>query len=204
MDRKLNSQLNLNLHRRLYPRLTLQFMRACIALGLVFLMTQAATAAQNFPADLPTFACEIKPLTRSGLKIAKANRERFAKLCLACIEDECAMRIWPAGYEERETLCRNTYCLPKKVRRMAFSEGYNMNYRYRYQVSADGVTTVIDGEYLEGEPKGVTGKKTKIEHREMLNKLVSRVEYEPIVIEGRAKALINLETFWKIGVDYEK
>jgi hypothetical protein len=179
-------------------------MGAWIALGLGFLMTQAATAAQNFPADLPTFACEIKPLTRSGLKIAKANRERFAKLCLACIEDECAMRIWPAGYEERETLCRNTYCLPKKVRRMAFSEGYNMNYRYRYQVSADGVTTVIDGEYLEGEPKGVTGKKTKIEHREMLNKLVSRVEYEPIVIEGRAKALINLETFWKIGVDYEK
>ena len=165
MDRKLNSQLNLNLHRRLHPRLTLQFMRACLALGLVFLMTQAATAAQNFPADLPTFACEIKPLTRSGLKIAKANRERFAKLCLACIEDECAMRIWPAGYEERETLCRNTYCLPKKVRRMAFSEGYNMNYRYRYKVSADGVTTVIDGEYLEGEPKGVTGNKTKIEHR---------------------------------------
>jgi hypothetical protein len=38
----------------------------------------------------------------------------------------------------------------------------------------------------------------------MLNKLVSRVEYEPIVIKGRAKALINLETFWKIGVDYEK
>jgi hypothetical protein len=48
---------------------------------------------------------------------------------------------------------------------MAFSEGYNMNYRYRYKVSADGVTTVIDGEYLEGEPKGVTGNKTKIEHR---------------------------------------
>ena len=87
---------------------------------------------------------------------------------------------------------------------MAFSEGYNMNYRYRYKVSANGVTVVIDGEYLEGEPKGVTGKKTKIEHRKMLNKLVSRVGYEPIVIEGRAKTLINLETFWKIGADYKK
>ena len=71
-------------------------------------MTQAPTAAQNFPADLSTFACEIKPLRRSSLKIAKANRERFAKLCLVWIEDECAVRIWPAGYEERETLCRNT------------------------------------------------------------------------------------------------
>ena len=47
-------------------------------------------------------------------------------------------------------------------------------------------------------------QKTKIEHRKMLNKLVSRAEYEPIVIEGRAKTLINLETFWKIGADYKK
>ena len=167
-------------------------------------MTQAVTAAQNFPADLPTFACEIKPIRRSSLKIAKANPERFAKLCLVWIADECVMRIWPVGYEERKTPCRNTYCLPKKVSRMAFSEGYDMNYRCRYKVSADGVTMVIDGEYLEGEPKGVTGKKTKIEHRKMLNKLVSRVGYEPIVIEGRAKALIDLETFLKIGADYEQ
>ena len=87
---------------------------------------------------------------------------------------------------------------------MAFSEGYNMNYRYTYKVSADGVTVVMDGGYLEGEPKGVTGKKTKIEHRKMLNKLMSRVGYEPIVIEGRAKALIDLETFLKIGADYEQ
>jgi hypothetical protein len=36
------------------------------------------------------------------------------------------MRIWPAGYEEREALCRNTYCLPKKVKRLAFAEGYNI------------------------------------------------------------------------------
>ncbi|NCF44263.1 MAG: hypothetical protein GWP70_05515 [Proteobacteria bacterium] len=192
--------MNIKLDRTL----RLQSIGRWIALALGLLTAQAATAAQTFPADLPSFACEIKPLTRSGLKIAQANRERFAKLCLACIEDECAMRIWPAGYEERETLCRNTYCLPKKVKRLAFGEGYNMNYRYRYRVSADGVTTVLDGEYLEGEPKGVTGKKTKIEHRAMLNKLVSRVEYEPLILEGRAKALINLETSWKIGADYNK
>ena len=75
-------------------------------------LTYAESSA--FPQNLPSFAREVKPLTREGLKIAKANRQRFAKACLACVGNECAMRIWPAGYEEREALCRNTYCLPKK------------------------------------------------------------------------------------------
>ena len=113
------------------------------------------------------------------------------------------MRIWPTGYEDRETLCRNTYCLPKKVRKMTFAEGYNMVYRYRYEVSADGKPTILGGKYLEGEPKGVTGKKTREEHRTLLEKLVSRVEYAPIIIDGRPKALINLETEFEMGADYE-
>lgn len=175
-----------------------------IAATLGSLTAHTALAAQTFPTDLPTFACEIKPLTRDGLKTARANRERFSKACLACIGNECAMRIWPAGFEDRETLCRNTFCLPKKVKRMTFSEGYNMSYRYNYRVSADGETTILDGEYLEGEPRGVTGKKTKEEHMALLNKFVSRVEYEPIIIDGEAKALINLETTFDVGADYEE
>ena len=173
-----------------------------IATALGLLTTNAASAAQTFPANLPTFACEIKPLTRDGLKTAKANRERFSQACLACIGDECAMRIWPAGFDDRQTLCRNTFCLPKKVKRITFSEGYNMSYRYTYRVSADGQTTILDGEYLEGEPRGVTGKKTREEHMELLKKFVERVEYEPIIIDGKAKALINLETTFEIGADY--
>ena len=92
----------------------------------------------------------------------------------------------------------------KKVKRMAFAEGYNMSYRYKYRVSADGQATVLSGEYLEGEPRGVTSKKTKQEHRDLLDKILSRVEYEPIVIDGRAKALINLETTFTTGADYEE
>ena len=76
------------------------------------------------------FFCEVKPLTRDSLQSPLANRERFAKACLACLEDTCAMRIQPAGDKERETLYRNTYCLPKKVRKMTFTEGYNMTYRF--------------------------------------------------------------------------
>ena len=120
-----------------------------IAAALGLLTVNSASAAETFPTNLPTFACKIKPLTRDGLKTAKANRERFSQACLACIGDECAMRIWPAGFEDRETLCRNTFCLPKKVKRMTFSEGYNMSYRYSYRISADGETTILDGEYLE-------------------------------------------------------
>jgi hypothetical protein len=79
-----------------------------------------------------------------------------------------------------------------------------MSYRYTYRVSADGQTTILDGEYLEGEPRGVTGKKTREEHMELLKKFFERVEYEPIIIDGKAKALINLETTFEIGADYEE
>ena len=176
----------------------------CLGTALTLVCANFSLAATSFPQDLATFSCEVKPLTRDGLRTALANRERFAKACLACIEDDCAMRIWPAGYEERETLCRNTYCLPKKVRKMTFAEGYNVRYRYRYTVSADGKTTILDGEYLEGEPKGVTGENTREEHRALLEKLVSRVEYAPIIIGGRPKALINLETEFEMDADYER
>ena len=183
-------------------RIKTLFLGIATVMGLI--SSNFLTAAENFPADLPTFSCEVKPLTREGLKTAKANREQFAKACLACIGDECAMRIWPAGYEDRETLCRNTYCLPRKVKRMAFAEGYNMSYRYKYRVNVDGTTQVLAGEYLEGEPKGVTGKRTRDEHLELLDKFVSRVEYEPIIINGRSKALINLETVFEVGANYDE
>ncbi len=176
----------------------------CIITGVGLISVNAASAAQSFPADLPTFSCEIKPLTREGLKTAKANRERFAKACLACIGDECAMRIWPTEYEDRETLCRNTYCLPSKVSRTAFSEGYNMSYRYNFRINADGSSEVLGGEYLDGEPRGVTGKKTKEKHQELLRKVISKVQYEPIIIAGSAKSLINLETVFEVGANYEE
>ena len=181
-----------------------RFLIVCLA--MIFHLTYAnlSSAEASFPENLPSFSCELKPLTRDGLNTAVANRERFAKACLACIGDECAMRIWPAGYEDRETLCRNTYCLPKKMQKMTFAEGYNMRYQYQYRISADGEASVLEGTYLEGEPKGVTGKRTREEHRELLEKFVSRVEYEPIVIDGRRKSLINLETVFEMGADYER
>ena len=91
-----------------------------------------------------------------------------------------------------------------KKRKMTFAEGNNMTYRYRYEVSADGKTKILDGEYLEGEPKGVTGKNTREEHRALLEKLVSRIEYAPIIIDGRPKALINLETEFVMDADYDR
>ena len=173
-----------------------------VALASGLMASTWTFAAAKFPENLPTFSCEAKALTKSGLKMALANRERFAKACLACIGSECAMRVWPAGFEDRETLCRNTYCSPKKVKRMAFGEGYNMSYKYRYKISAEGKANIIDGEYLRGEPKGVTGKDTREEHRNLINRSVSKAQYEPIIIDGEAKALINLESVFETGANY--
>ena len=130
-----------------------RFLFVCLA--VIFTLTHAnlSSAGASFPENLPSFSCELKLLTRDGLNTAVANRERFAKACLACIGDACAMRIWPEGYEDRETLCRNTYCLPKKMQKMTFAEGYNMSFLYRYEISPDGKATILEGTYLEGEPK---------------------------------------------------
>ena len=181
-----------------------RFLFVCLA--LIFTLTHAtlSNAAASFPENLPRFSCELKPLTRDGLNTAIANRERFAKACLACIGDACAMRIWPEGYEDRETLCRNTYCLPKKIQKMTFAEGYNMSFLYQYEISPNGEATVLEGTYLEGEPKGVTGNRTRDEHRKLMEKFVSRIKYEPIVIDGRRKSLINLETVFEMGANYER
>ena len=91
-----------------------------------------------------------------------------------------------------------------EVKRLAFAEGYNMRYRYRYAISAEGKATLMDGEYLEGEPKGVTSKKTRETHLAMLNKFLSRAEYEPVVLDGEPKALINLSAELEIGANYQE
>ena len=48
------------------------------------------------------------------------------------------------------------------------------------------------------------GKNTREEHRALLEKLVSRIEYAPIIIDGRPKALINLETEFSIDAGYDR
>ena len=65
-------------------------------------------AAQGFPADLPTFACEVKPLTPEA-ENSQSQPQAVHRACLACIGDECAMRVWPAGFEDREAFCRSTF-----------------------------------------------------------------------------------------------
>ena len=87
---------------------------------------------------------------------------------------------------------------------MTFAEGYNMSFLYQYEISPNGEATVLEGTYLEGEPKGVTGNRTRDEHRKLLEKFVSRIKYEPIVIDGRRKSLINLETVFEMGANYER
>lgn len=166
--------------------------------------TTGVQAEQTFADDLPTFACNIQPLSKDGLKTAKTNRERFAKACLACIGNECAMKVWPTGAEQYETICRNTYCLPKRVKRMAFGDGYNMSFKYTYRISTKGKAMLTGGEYLAGQPRGVTAEDTILEHRSVIEKLLSKLVYEPVVIGGEAKALINLEGVLETRANYEE
>ena len=48
-----------------------------------------------------------------------------------------------------------------------------MRYQYRCTISADSQAKLIDGEYLEGAPKEVTGDETRETHLSMLNTLLN-------------------------------
>ena len=58
--------------------------------------SDAAEQASAFPEDIERFSCPVtNTLSSEGLKKAKEIRAKAAKICLACIGKECALRIWP-------------------------------------------------------------------------------------------------------------
>ena len=89
-----------------------------VLLGLLLSLTSLYATAESSPiSEIPLFNCPAVKLTASGKQLAKENHDRFAKLCLVCDGDDCAMRAWPADYETYEDLCRNTFCAPIKSKR---------------------------------------------------------------------------------------
>ena len=89
-----------------------------VLLGLLLLLTSLCATAESSPiSEIPLFNCPAVKLSASGKQLAKENHDRFAKLCLVCDGDDCAMRAWPADYETYEDLCRNTFCAPIKSKR---------------------------------------------------------------------------------------
>ena len=132
---------------------------------LLSLTSLYATAESSPISEIPLFNCPAVKLSASGKQLAKENHDRFAKLCLVCDGDDCAMRAWPADYETYEDLCRNTFCAPIKSKRARLlDQSYlgDHTIRFHYRISSAGGAG-IGGEHLfEGRARwknGARGKK---------------------------------------------
>ena len=180
-------------------------MKALLVL-LLSITSLYATAESSPISEIPLFNCPAVKLSASGKQLAKKNHDRFAKLCLVCDGDDCAMRAWPADYETYEDLCRNTFCAPVKSKRARLlDQSYlgDHTIRFHYQISSAGEAELVENTFLKGAPDGKTEKEVKKDYDKFLKGYIQRNSYRPVVIDGSAKSIINLvdERSFKVRQD---
>ena len=146
-----------------------------------------------FPEDIERFSCPVTTtLSSEGLKKAKEIRDRAAKLCLACIGNECAVRIWPEEKELEISLCRNTFCVPKKVPRSRVSDNVlEFTAEIDFIVTDTGRSEIKAFRYVSGEPGAPIVRR---DHIRSWESFFARLRYEPVVVDGEKNRLINLRT----------
>jgi hypothetical protein len=178
-----------------------------VLLGLLLLLTSLYATAESSPiSEIPLFNCPAVKLSASGKQLAKENHDRFAKLCLVCDGDDCAMRAWPADYETYEDLCRNTFCAPiqsKRARLLDQSYLGDHTIRFHYRISSAGEAELVENAFLKGAPDGKTAQEVKKDYDKFLRGYIQRNSYRPVVIDGSAKSIINLvdERSFKVRQD---
>lgn len=156
--------------------------------------SKADETASAFPEDIPRFSCPINTtLSREGLKKAKEIREKAAKLCLACIGNECALRVWPEEKKLEISFCKNTFCVPKKTPRShaAPANVQEFTAEIDFIVTEKGRGEIREFRYESGEPGASIARR---DHIRSWQSFFARLRYEPIVIDGENKQLINLKT----------
>jgi len=178
-----------------------------VLLGLLLLLTSLCATAESSPIyEMPLFDCPAVKLSANGKQLAKENHDRFAKLCLVCDGDDCAMRDWPADYETYEALCRNTFCAPiqsKRPRLLDQSYLGDHTIRFHYRISSAGEAELVENTFLKGAPDGKTAQEVKKDYDKFLKGYLQRHSYRPVVIDGSAKSIVNLvdERSFKVRQD---
>ena len=182
-----------------------RMMNALLVLLLSF-TSLYATAESSPISEMPLFNCPAVKLSASGKQLAKENHSRFAKLCLVCDGDDCAMRAWPDDYETYEQLCRNTFCAPIKSKRpRLLDQSYlgDHTIRFHYRISSSGEAELVENTFVKGAPDGKTLHEMKKDYDKFLGGFIQSNTYHPVVIDGSPRNIINLvdERSFKVRQD---
>jgi hypothetical protein len=162
-------------------------MRVLSILLMMGLITEVAFAEER--------SCPVQVIEKSEIANIVERRQTTFKHCLACEGDQCQFREWPAEGNDFAQACRLLFCAPTKMPRKLFvspGTAREGGVFFTYGISRKG--RVKDVEIIQ-----VVGETTEEMGRELIDDFFERRKYEPIVIDGKAYELNQLNE----GTNYE-
>lgn len=173
---------------------------ATIATGLVICSHVASAAPDGLEplvgTEIPRFECRTYgswgTLAKEGMAKLLQVRDRANKHCLSCRGPQCLMKQWPDDQSEGRRLCESLYCIPKSFPRAVTSEqsGWAAHVaEVRFKVDQEGRGKLQEYVALT-EADRIKPYKREIERttRGFLNS----TRFEPLVVDGEAKEIVNL------------
>lgn len=147
--------------------------------------------------------CPALAIKKSEINSIVERRQSTFKHCLACVDDQCTFKQWPAEGKEFEQACRLLFCAPTKMPRKMFINPKS---------AEEGGVFFTFGISKEGRVKDVkitdlVGEVTESEALQHIDNLFERRRYEPIEINGKRYELTglrdgnNYRINWKTNVN---
>jgi hypothetical protein len=162
-------------------------MRIPSLLLLICVVPQLALAEQR--------SCPTQPIKKSEISNIVERRQSTFEHCLQCEGDQCQFRDWPAEGQDFSQACRLFFCTPTKVpRKMLVLPGTARDGGVFFTYGINNKGRVKDVEITR-----VVGDTTEEMGRELINDFFERRRYEPIVNNGKAYELNQLND----GTNYE-
>ena len=165
-----------------------------LLLWMSFLTVPATAQEATFGSDLERVNCPIfSGLTKEGYEKVLGMRAKATTYCVACSGDQCAMKIWSAERKNEALLCQRLFCTPiKPVADIFHDEDHEGNSKrtpfaatFHYKINKEGRGELVS-------LKKQKGRQSESELFEFVNKGLSRLEFEPLVIDGQAREILNL------------
>ena len=146
--------------------------------------------------EIPRFECRTYgswgTLAEEGIAKLLQVRDRANKHCLSCRGPQCLMKQWPDKQSEGRRLCESLYCIPKSFPRAVTSEqsGWAAHVaEVHFKVDQEGRGKLQEYVALT-EADRIKPYKREIERT--TRGFLHSTRFEPLVVDGEAKEIVNL------------
>ncbi len=140
--------------------------------------------------------CEYAELKAEVVPGLLHERPRMMDVCLVCSREErrCSLRTLPRQQKDTQQLCRSLFSTPVRVTTMFATSSMERKFldaSISYDISVEGRVENIVIHELEGwNPR---------QARQLLRDGARRVRFEPLLVDGVAFAITNLEAHYTLS-----